>query len=202
MSGSIDIASSRLRAIDRIITVMQATYPQALEAYKQIPDLDIGDLYLPPPHLEAYYYQPFPIGEMPINRDPFVVVFPSDARRLQSRASSGPTGQTEWREFQVTVVLVFKATGGNTFQRLNKTMTSHDTHWLRAEAYTGAMAHVIEEYACEPSSIHKIELLDDMSEIVMPESRKYMGVSQTVWNVKQLVMMPRRRRLPEPNNGE
>lgn len=196
MSGSIEVRSSRLRAIDRIITVMQSEYANALAAFQAVPDLGLQDLYLPAPALAAYYYQPFPIEDLPINRNPFVVVFPSDDRRLEARAASGPLGQTEWRDFQITAVVVFKSDGGNTFPRLNKTLTSHDTHWLRAEAYTGAMVEVIQQYACDPESIHKIELLSDMSEIVMPEKRKFYGVSQTVWQVKQKIMMPRRQRLP------
>ena len=197
MSGSLPIATSRLKAIDRIIHVLQAAYPAFLQALKDDPDLGLEDLYLPAPQEEAYYYQPYPISEMPINRDPYVVVFPSDARTLESRAASGPLGQTEFRDFLITVVLVFKSDGGNQFERLGKTLTTHDTHWLRAEAYTGALAHVISEYACHVDSIHKIELVGDLSEIVMPEKRKFVGVCQTDWRIKQNVLIPRRRKLPE-----
>lgn len=194
---SININKSRLLAIDRIIEVMQAEYENALLALKADADLGVEDVRLPPPVQEAYYYQPYPIEDIPKNRYPCVFVFPSDRRNLDSKASTGPLGQTQWRSFQISVVLLFRPDGGARINRLDKQLTTDDMMWLRAELYTGAMAAVIQEFACQSGAIHEIDLLDDLSEVVYVDQRKSFGVVQTTWRIRQNILMPRRRPLPE-----
>lgn len=198
---SINIDKSRLLAIDRIIEVMQAEYDESLLALKNDPALGVGDVRLPAPVKEAYYYQPYPIEDIPKNRYPCVFVFPSERRVLDSKSSSGPLGQTQWRSFQISVVLLFRPDGGARIERLDKQLTTDDMMWLRAELYTGAMARVIQEYACQSGAIHEIDLLDDLSEIVYVDQRKSYGVVQTTWRIRQNILMPRRRPLPDPQNN-
>ena len=197
MSGAIPIAVSRQRAIDRVITVMQSQYETTLEDLRTDPENGIEELNLTPPEEAAYYYAPYPIEDIPKNRFPCVFVYPADRRVLESRASSGPMGSTQFREFQLSVALIFRRDGGLQFERNLKTLTTDDIMWLRSEYYTGAMIETIKKYGCEGSSIHKINLIDDMSQIVETDKRKIFGVVSTTWEIKQNILMPRRQNLPD-----
>lgn len=198
--ASIPLATSRQIAIDRIIEVMQATLGPKLQSLKDDPANGIEELNLRAPQTEAYYYAPMPIEDLPKNRYPCVFVFPSDRRVLDSSSTSGPLGQTQFRTFQLTAVLIYIRDAGEKFSRLNKTLTTDDIMWLRGEFYTGAMAHVIRRFACQGDAIHKIELVSDLSEVVETDRRKVYGVSQVLFDVTQKIVAPNRAPLP-PGGG-
>lgn len=190
--GSLPIATSRQVAIDRLIQVMQATYADKLADIQ-----DVG-LHLPAPQEAAYYYASIPASDIQTNRNPAVFVYPVDRRVLESRSSNGPMGHFEFRTFQLMVLLGFKAGAGAQIERNGKTLTTDDLMWLRAERYTGAMAHVITEYACGDDSIHHIDLVDDMTDVVPFEDSKLMGIAATTWQITQKILMPRSKPLPTP----
>lgn len=190
--ASIPIAISRQVAIDRLIEVMQATYATKLADIQ-----DVG-LHLPAPQDAAYYYALISIDELTVNRNPAVFIYPTQRRVLESRSSNGPLGHFEMRTFQLTVATAFKAGAGKKFQRNGKTVTTDDIMWLRAERYTGAMAHIITEYACDDNAIHQIDLVDDMADVIPLNDGKMMGVAATTWKIDQKILMPRSKPLPTP----
>lgn len=187
MAG-IDINVSRMAAIDRIIQVMQVRYAEELASIKD------DDLFLPPPVREAYYYYPEDPDRILVNRDPFVMIYATQPRVLQagSMASAGPVNRSEIRTFTLSVTLIFMAAPPKPIIRNGKQLTMGETHYLRAERYTGAMAKTVQRYACDGQSIAQIELINDTPDLFFQTEEKVKGIATTQWQISQKILMPNR----------
>lgn len=191
MAG-IDINISRMAAIDRIITVMQARYADALDEVRD------DDLFLPPPQRAAYYTSPEDPEADLTNRDPAVFLYATQPRVLipGTAATAGPLVRSERRSFNLNVTLIFMASPPKSIIRNGKELTFAETMYLRAERYTGAMAQTIQKYACDGESIIRVTLVNDTPDLFFQGQRKIKGIATTSWSIEQKILMPNRAPLP------
>jgi len=201
--SAIRTSKARQAAIERMMTVMQAEYDTELAAVQ-----DTG-LPLPAPAAKDYFQGFTPPDDAIANTESGVVVYfiNQSSRARNSIGSAGPSGHYEKRQMSIAVAVVFKVENYDQSKMVRtdedgnavRPLQTDEVQRLRAERYLGAMDEVIRKYAADGSTIHDIELIDDMSTTVSVNEEDYYGtygIGSATFQVTQQTQAPNFEQLP------
>lgn len=190
--------SGAIRAMHRIVTVLQANLETEIAAVKASYDTDgitegIAALAIKTPLAAAYHtiYSDSTIPDYLRNFDPAVLVWLNSDEELSDYRSGSPSTIGATQEFELVVMVVFRLAAFTPFTYNAKPVTIEEAQLLAASVYNGAVMQAVLKKACGTDDVLDVLSAGQTREFLADDDARPIEIrAATKWTIRQDVQIP------------
>lgn len=190
--AQIDLAESRRLALERVRTVIRAQLAAEISASVTASGITLEC----PAPTGVFLQQTIDYTAIARAHSCFVVIAPDAPRRIVQTASGGPSTYKVTSELDVAVALAFQFRPQAPVSVGGVVLQADELMLRRGEVYLSALLNALHKYTCDAVSVHDIQPISDVADIIAENGFPAWGVAQLTLTLTQILAVPQRRPLP------